>query len=285
MNDRRGPWYLLTGFLIGLVVGVLYAWLLNPVQYVDSTPGSLRAEAKAAYRSLIALSYQGNADAGRARSRLALLQDDDLRQAVADQAKAAQADGTAPREAQALATLAALVQTPVAGSAPQMAAAAGTQQPETNGQPAATFDAARAVQTATPLPPATLTATATITPRPSATGLPTLGPPFKLLTRQNLCDPNAQPGLLQVQVIDGSGAPVAGVRISITWQGGNDSFSTGLKPEIGPGNADYQMGADVVYSLRAGEGSEVVSDLKAETCSRGDGSTYLGGYLLRFSRP
>ena len=72
---ERGPWYLLTGLIIGVVFGVLYAWLVSPVEYVDTPPASLRADFKDQYRVMIAAAYMANGDLLRARARLDLLQD------------------------------------------------------------------------------------------------------------------------------------------------------------------------------------------------------------------
>ncbi|MRR32078.1 hypothetical protein EG834_17510, partial [bacterium] len=57
-NESRGPWYLFSGLIIGLVLGIFYAWVISPVQYVDTTPESMRPEFKDQYRSLVAQAYQ-----------------------------------------------------------------------------------------------------------------------------------------------------------------------------------------------------------------------------------
>jgi len=35
------PLYLFTGLAIGLVAGILYSWLVAPVQFMDTEPASL----------------------------------------------------------------------------------------------------------------------------------------------------------------------------------------------------------------------------------------------------
>ncbi|NMC77995.1 MAG: hypothetical protein GYA59_01430, partial [Chloroflexi bacterium] len=45
---------------------------------------------------------------------------------------------------------------------------------------------------------------------------------------------------------------------------------------------DFTLTPGVVYSLRAGEGGETVSDLSAPECTAEDGTPYLGGWSLRF---
>jgi Tfp pilus assembly protein PilF len=88
MNEKRGPWYLLTGLVIGAVLGLLYAWVVRPVQYTNTAPNSLRADYKDQYRAIIAVAYLANGDLLRARARLELLQDPDLYRVLAEQAQA-----------------------------------------------------------------------------------------------------------------------------------------------------------------------------------------------------
>jgi hypothetical protein len=75
MGEQRGPWYLLTGLAIGLALGLVYAWWINPVAYVNTAPASLRPDSKEAYRSLIAAAFGANGNLERARVRLSLLKD------------------------------------------------------------------------------------------------------------------------------------------------------------------------------------------------------------------
>lgn len=163
--ERRGSLYLLTGLVIGIALGLLYAWLIRPLQYVDTTPATLQGEAKERYRALIAGAYQANADIGRARARLALLDDAEPARALAEQAQRALAQGGAPVEAHALALLAAAlgqqppVVTPMASITP-MGGLSLTPSPS----PSLTPLPLPASQTPTLTPPL---ATPTVTPQPS----------------------------------------------------------------------------------------------------------------------
>ena len=57
-----------------------------------------------------------------------------------------------------------------------------------------------------------------------------------------LCDDNTtNAGLLRIYVRDRLNAGISGVKITITWSGGRDTFFTGFKPEIDPGYADFKM--------------------------------------------
>ena len=42
MNRGRGPWYLLTGLMVGLAIGLIYSWLLDPVEYSNASPQALK---------------------------------------------------------------------------------------------------------------------------------------------------------------------------------------------------------------------------------------------------
>lgn len=66
MTENRGPWYLVTGLLLGLGVGLLLAWVILPVPYVASTPVSLRSDFKDEYRYLIASAYTATGNLERA---------------------------------------------------------------------------------------------------------------------------------------------------------------------------------------------------------------------------
>jgi hypothetical protein len=62
--------------LIGAVLGALYGWLVNPVEYVDTTPDLLRVDYQSDYVLMVAETYQADQDLSLAAQRLALLGDD-----------------------------------------------------------------------------------------------------------------------------------------------------------------------------------------------------------------
>jgi hypothetical protein len=93
------------------------------------------------------------------------------------------------------------------------------------------------------------------------------------------------PALIQVEVYDASGTPVFGVPITVTWNGGSNTFYTGLFPLINDGYADFQMTPDIVYTLQAGVGGEIVTNLQAPQCTKTDGTAYWGGWKLAFKQP
>jgi hypothetical protein len=105
-EDERGNWYLLTGVVLGIILGILFAWVISPVKYVDTAPESLKDEFKDQYRVLIASAYVANGDLVRAKARLELLDEADIYLVVAEQAQQMLAEGGLVEEAQALGRLA-----------------------------------------------------------------------------------------------------------------------------------------------------------------------------------
>jgi hypothetical protein len=86
-GTQRGPWYLLTGAILGLIIGLIYSWFVQPVEYKETPPSSLRADYKDQYRLMISIAYSANGDLVRAQERLKLLKDRDMQQALIEQAQ------------------------------------------------------------------------------------------------------------------------------------------------------------------------------------------------------
>jgi hypothetical protein len=63
----------LIAILLGLALGLYYGWRINPVEYVDASPGTLRIDYKTDYVLMVAEAYHSEADAPLAIHRLALL--------------------------------------------------------------------------------------------------------------------------------------------------------------------------------------------------------------------
>jgi hypothetical protein len=105
-QDRRGSWYLLTGLVIGIAIGLGYSWMVSPVKYIDAPPYALRDDYKAQYRVLIAVAYLYSGDLVRAEDRLAELKDDNIIQTISRQAQQAQSEGHPDEEIRALNMLA-----------------------------------------------------------------------------------------------------------------------------------------------------------------------------------
>jgi len=106
VKDDRGPWYLITGVLLGIAAGLFFAWVIFPIEYADTTPADLRADYQDHYRVLVALAYSYNGDVVRAQARLDKLGEADPASNLAEQAQRYLAGGRDPYEAQALGLLA-----------------------------------------------------------------------------------------------------------------------------------------------------------------------------------
>ena len=106
-KENRGNLYLVTGIVIGLALGLIFAWVVQPVEYLDTSPDSLKEIYKDQYRAVIASAFEANQDMVRAKARLELLGDTDIYRTVAEQAQRALAEGGTQAEVKALGGLAA----------------------------------------------------------------------------------------------------------------------------------------------------------------------------------
>jgi len=299
VNESRGNWYLLTGFVIGVTLGLLYAWVISPVKYVDTEPASLRADFKDAYRALIASAYAATGDLERARARLALLGDPDPAQTLAAQAQRTLAEAPLSPQARALGLLAAAL-----GMGPTPAPIASQTRAPT---PATTHTPRLVTPTTTPTPTITptpvlalnntLTPTRTPRTRPSRTPTPTLTPLatatatatppplFMLQSSEPDCDPALGVPLLRVWVLDADGQLLSGVPLLIAWGSGQqEHFYTGLKPEISPGYADFELTPGVEYTLQVATGSQPAQHILSPLCDT-TGEGYQGGWKVVFRQP
>lgn len=58
---------------LGMALGLFYGWFLNPVEFVDVTPESLRVDYKSDYVLMVAEAYRSEQDLAMAVRRLAAL--------------------------------------------------------------------------------------------------------------------------------------------------------------------------------------------------------------------
>jgi hypothetical protein len=294
MTEDRGRWYLLTGFVIGAVLGLVYAWLISPQQTPDTSPASLQPEFKDQYRAMIAAAFVATGNLPRAEARLALLGESDSVIALSEQAQRTLGDGGSPIEAQALGLLAvALGQDEAAALPTQISSPTPTSIQNTNPtpQPADTDVASEPTSTEpAPLPTdqtpqATSTIVSTATPLPTRTPTATSGSPFVLQSNTFVCDPDLPNPLIQVIAEDTDGDPLPGEEIITSWDDGEDHYFTGLKPELGLGYADYLMTPGIVYQVSMSGGGQVVPDITPAECETEAGQRYWGSWLLVFSQP
>ncbi len=71
MRERIVP--LVIGLFSGLLIAVIYGWLVRPVEYVDTSPDSLRVDFRTDYVLMVSESYSADQDLTLAQVRLAAL--------------------------------------------------------------------------------------------------------------------------------------------------------------------------------------------------------------------
>ncbi|MGD8731303.1 MAG: hypothetical protein PVH92_05425 [Anaerolineales bacterium] len=260
---------IILGLILGFSAGLYYSWVVNPVEYVDADPASLRSDYKQEALTVIAGAYAATGDLPRARARLALLDLDNPANTLARLAQSMLAVDQDERAARELAQLAAdLGPRPVSVDDTPLATATVTLAPEAS---------------------ATASPTATITPRPTATATvapsATPGAPFELGEQEQICDPALGEPQIQVVVLDAAGEGVPGMELLVLWDEGEDRFFTGLKPELGWGYADFSMQVGEIYSLELPSEDIGVSELVSEPCETAGGVEYPGSIRLTFEQP
>ena len=290
-ESKRGNWYLLTGLVIGVTLGLVYAWVVNPVEYVDAPPYALRSDFKDQYRTLIAMAYLYNGDLERAIYRLDALKDEDITRTIAMQAQQALAEGRPESETQALGRLAvALGQGPAPAVVTPATPVTLPSPTRTPAPPTATLPSPTPVERLQPTstqistlrtPQATNTPLPTLAPSPT----PTLGAPFLLQDVTQVCNPNLEVPRLEVEISDAAGQPVPSVELVVTWNGGEEHFFTGFKPELGLGYADFDMSVGTIYTLNLASGGQPVENLTPVECAADDGTRYWGGWRALFIQP
>jgi hypothetical protein len=281
---KRFPWELIVGLIIGAALGLSYAWIISPIRYIDTVPSSLRADFKDQIRVAISAAYAATSDIQRARARLALLGDADSVQALSAQAQQMLANGEDVETVNKIAQLASDLQgkniaQPVNTQAVFTPLANTTLIPSPN----VTDNPPQTESVSTPDQPQGPLSTAT--PRPTQAPTATAGAPFTVLSQETVCKPNLTEALLQVYVIDSRKRPLPGVELIVTWDGGEDHFFTGFKPELGDGYADFQMQSGISYTLRIGSGGMPATDLIVPSCPSANGGAFDGGLSITFQQP
>ncbi len=283
MKDQRGSWYLLTGLVLGLIMGFLYSAFIYPVRYVDTAPAALRVSDKDAYRQMVALAYVADANLVRAQSRLSLLGEPDVSQRMIEQARQLISYDSSSYQGQALERLAAMLSDQLLATSEALPTSLpDIQETEIHTSPNPASLGLGDV-TGTPAIGATITPTASLVP--AMTPSPTMGSPLVLQDKTKVCTSTLTEPLLQIQAIDSKGQQIPGIEIVVSWVNGEDHFYTGLKPEIGLGYADFEMTPGVKYTVRLADGGQPVTDLSAVDCADSGGKPFIGGWFLVFNQP
>jgi len=73
MTSNRSLWvFILLALIVGIAIGIFYGWYVDPVDFFDLTPDTLRGDYKADYVLMTAEAYRSEQDAGLAARRLAI---------------------------------------------------------------------------------------------------------------------------------------------------------------------------------------------------------------------
>jgi hypothetical protein len=121
MRGKRFVWFLIM-IAAGITAGLGYAWVINPVQYGDTSPETLRADYRADYVLMVAEIYQMDQNLGEAAQRLSFLGDLSPERIMADGILTALEIGYAPSDLELMKRLASDLQQqgtpPTAGETP-----------------------------------------------------------------------------------------------------------------------------------------------------------------------
>ncbi len=266
--------WLLLSLIVGLVGGLYYAWVVDPVVFTDASPARFNEHYREEYIVLVSQSYAVNENWPLAQQRLATLEDPNIAETVNELLETAVRQQRPAPLLEQLATVARQL-----GAEGQAIALFAPTQPAAALQPTPT-PAVATTPTDTPAPTATPTNTAVPTPTGTATrpATATPQPNYRLTEQTRLCDDEEAINRIEVIVLDAFLNDLPGVEIEVTWQNGRDRFFTGFKPENGRGYADFEMSPDISYTVRLPDGSPEVSGLRLEECDSG----LSGGWQLTF---
>ncbi len=124
MRGKRFALFLIM-IALGVGLGLVYGWVINPVKYEDTTPSMLRSDYKADYVLMVAEIYNNDHNLEQAARRLASLDTLPPTRVVADAGLTAHQLGYALHDLELIDTLAQALQN-ASGNPPASATAAVT---------------------------------------------------------------------------------------------------------------------------------------------------------------
>jgi hypothetical protein len=267
----------LFGLIVGLVIALYYAWLVEPVSYVAAGPSRLSDEYKEEYILLVSQSYAADNDWEKARRRLDNLDDPDVANTVALQLEQSLRNGEPAQILNKLAIVAEKLgsrSSAVALFVPMQDEPILTRQSQGQVLPTTTL---------LPTPTNTSRATRSAASSPTPTEKPSLTPVpvFRLLKKERICRRNTPIPLIEVVVYDAFLEPIPGIEVLVTWEGQTDHFFTGYHPGNGLGYGDFTMEPELGYRIELSDGSTPVDELQIENCGAEIGGL-AGGWRLTY---
>lgn len=277
MNEsQRGSWYLLTGVILGLLLGLFYSGRIQPVRFIDASPAALSKEHQDEYRVMIAMAFVANGDPVRAKARLELIGDGDIYQVLSEQAQRTLSQDNHSEEARALGVLAielGKTRDPVDSelfndliSTPEFLVTNPSPPGNETGQ-------GPIASTSTVIPDASIVL---VTPTPVSADL------FILQSLEKVCEPRPTQPLFQIEALDKENQPIPGVLIILSSELGEERFYTGLSPDEGVGYAEFRPLPGIFYSLRLEESGIPIQDLTIAECQSSSGEAYSGSWKFIF---
>lgn len=241
----------LMGLVLGVVLGLIYAWQIDPVVVRNVSPADLQPSDHQAYIISAALEYSATGNLQRVVSRLLEASPDqnpfDVAATTAcDLIRTGQVDDVGDIEI--IRTLRSIYE-PQGVQAPCDTQAFNTPIPVTLVQPSPTITFTPSIT-----PVASKTPTIEIAPVPVSSAIPninsaTVGAGFREAFLESYCD-SQNAGIIEVYVRSLDSSPLPGMPILIADNQRRESvFYSGLKPERGEDYADYQMEAGQSYRL------------------------------------
>lgn len=275
---------LLIGILAGVGVGLVIAWVLAPVREFDTNPSQLRPEDKSHYVVAIMLAYENDGDLGQVIERLTELNlGTDPIQFIADTACNLARSGYVDSSAGLRAVRSMKTFYQLQGRS----GCADTLIPDV--EEPQIIQVTVPTNTPTLPPPPSKTPTSEIEVSPTATGVrivPTTPPlrEYEGSIVNTFCDLELS-GIIEVRVREVGSEGIPGELIRVQWDGGEDTFVSGLKPERGADYADFQMEAGVSYIISMPGLSDPISQpIVANPCFTETGDQALTSYRVVFLR-
>lgn len=273
MNGSLSRWApLLIGLAFGLALGLVYTWVIDPVEVTNTYPSLLRTDYRWDWVRMVALSYAAEGDLGRAQARLSGISHTDISGSLQALIEEYAAAGRSADTLRRLSVLAQALNVHTPAMWVYLQTPAPTPVPTRTPTP---FPGAEGSPTRPPRTHVPPTATATPTPTPTPTPLPISA--FRVVEQEQICETGTSPRI-EVIVQDAEGKGLAGIVIWLMWPGGADRAVTGLKPEKGAGYADFDVEPGVSYDLGTSElGVPLVSGLLLGSCPVQEGEQPVTG--------
>ncbi len=238
---------LIIGLLLGLVGGLFYTIVIDPVRYTNAYPALLPAEQRADWVRMTAFAYGYDGDDLRAMVRLAHLPEREIEAGLAQALDEAVAQGLETAILKRMASLAQRygVENPTVAiyTRPALAPTQAPLPPTITPSPTATATPQR-------LAPPSLTLSILPTPRP-------LSSPYLVSETVEYCSPQPSIAITVTEAITvGVGrhahrvyVGIPGLTLWLLWEGGADRAVTGFSPYGGSGYADFSVEGETIYNL------------------------------------